>query len=134
MSWTLTEANLADVEAANRHLDEEIAATVPWTVTPIGYACRDLESRFLGACLATLSGERALITALWVRPSARRQGLASSLVDRVLARALAADVCEVFVTCLSGTAVTFYSKQGFMVVFSTRLADGIEFVIMRREL
>lgn len=141
-------ATVADVPAIAALEDEALGADawseglvregVAGNLPTIHYLVAESDAAVAGYAVASVAGDIAELQRIAVRPDARRTGLASALLDEVLALAKdgGADRLLLEVRDTNAGALAFYAARGFVEVDRRPryYRDGAPAVVLRRAL
>lgn len=117
------EQGIADVDAPDPQ-DADSVHAVAWLETPVGEA---IERRAVGIGRITLNNQgrdEALIAWVATLPEARRHGVATAIMDRLLAEADAAGMAET-VLAAQRHAERFYARFGFFAAGQPYMVGAI---------
>jgi ribosomal-protein-alanine N-acetyltransferase len=135
-------ADIARLEADNLGTDAWSDGLVSEGVTgglpTIRYLVADVDGRTVGHAVASVAGEVTELQRIAVDAEHRRSGVASALLEEVLALAVAARSDRLLLEVREDNedALTFYAERGFVEVDRRRryYRDGATAVVLRRSL
>ena len=135
-------AEVVRLEADNLGSDAWSAALVGEGVAgdlpTVRYLVAEVAGRAVGHAVASVAGEVTELQRIAVDPEHRRRGVASALLDEVVAVAVAAGSDRVLLEVREDNsgALAFYAERGFVEVDRRRryFRDGATAVVLRRSL
>jgi ribosomal-protein-alanine acetyltransferase len=140
-----TEADIeaiADLEADNLGVDAWseglVAEGVRGNLPTVLYLVAEADGAVVGHAVASIVADIAELQRIAVSPAHRRSGLATGLLDEVVARARSGGADRVLLEVRedNGSALAFYAARGFVEVDRRRryYRDGATAIVLRRAL